>query len=150
MTDHDCISDLLTIGSDPRTLKSAQDVAAEKLNHYDGEVYPTDGCAITLSVLLQDAGIPVPDTYQALALGRLLQEHRGWTRVAPGSQRAGDVGSTCGDVPDHGVDHIYLVLKPVDGDQMVIADNQSPTPHTRFASGKGHARTTFFLRAPAA
>ena len=33
---------------------------------YDGERHPQDGCAITLSVLLQEAGVNVPDTYMAI------------------------------------------------------------------------------------
>ncbi|HZZ87486.1 MAG TPA: hypothetical protein VFE13_04035 [Caulobacteraceae bacterium] len=74
-------------------------------------------------------------------------EKRGWTRVPVGSQQAGDVGSTCGPTPHHGYDHIYLVLQPLNVDEMVIADNQAPAPHFRFASGKGHTPTQFFLRA---
>jgi hypothetical protein len=54
------------------------------------------------------------------------------------------VGSTCGSVPHHGTDHIYLVLKFVNSDEMVVADNQAEAPHFRWASGKGKSPTTSF------
>jgi len=50
--------------------------------------------------------------------------------------------------PPDGADHIYLVVKRVDDDEMVIADNQDSVPHRRFASGKGKTPTDYFLRAP--
>jgi hypothetical protein len=61
------------LASDIDRLGAAQDVAAKKLLDYDGEEYPQDGCAITLSVLMQDAGISVPNTYRAIVLGNLLK-----------------------------------------------------------------------------
>ena len=67
--------------------------------------------------------------------------------ISNGQQQPGDVGSTCGTTPNHGFDHIYLLLQRVDADEMVIADNQSSKPHTRFVSGKGKTPTKFFLRA---
>jgi predicted chitinase/pimeloyl-ACP methyl ester carboxylesterase len=143
------IPSLLRIASDSSQLQDAQAKAAKRLLTYDGEQYPSDGCAITLSVLLQEAGIDVPDTFQAIVLGRLLIK-RGWTQIPLGSQAAGDVGSTCGQTPHHGTDHIYLVLRPVNADEMVIADNQATEPHFRFVSGQGKSPTTFFLRAPKA
>jgi hypothetical protein len=100
-------------------------------------------------VLLQEAGISVPDTFQAIVLGQLLKK-RGWIQIPIGSQIAGDVGSTCGQTPHHGTDHIYLVLRPVNSDEMVVADNQAAEPHFRFASGQGKSPTRFFLRAPKA
>lgn len=139
---------LIANASNPPTLQEAQAEAAQRLLTYDGEQYPSDGCAITLSVLLQEAGINVADTYQAIVLGNVLKQ-RGWSEVPIGSQQAGDVGSTCGPTPHHGTDHIYLVLRPVNTDEMVIADNQAATPHFRYASGKGgKSPTKFFLRAP--
>jgi hypothetical protein len=149
MSDVDHIVNLLAIAADAHQLQAAQHVAAQRLLAYDGEVYPSDGCAITLSVLLQQAGIAVPDVFQAIQLGRTLIE-RGWTRVAVGSQQQGDIGSTCGQTAHHGYDHVYLVLRPINIDEMVIADNQATSPHFRFASGKGHTPTQFFLRATAA
>jgi len=98
-------------------------------------------------VLLQDSGINVPDTYMATDLGTRLKM-RGWQEIRVGDQKAGDVGSTCGEVADHGTDHVYLVLQMVNSDEMIIADNQQSQPHCRFASGKGKTPTTFFLRAP--
>ena len=141
------ISTLLTIASDPQTLQGAQAIAAQRLLGYDGEKYPQDGCAITLSVLLQEAGAKVPDTYMAIDMCETLQS-RGWTKIPVGSQQKGDVGSTCGAVAHHGTDHIYVVLRDLgNGDEMVVADNQEPVPHFRFASGKGKSATTYFLRA---
>jgi hypothetical protein len=134
---------------DPSRLMAAQHITAARLLPYDGEVYPQDGGTITLSVLLQIAGIAVPETYQAIALGRLVKDKRGWQVITVGDQQLGDVGSTCGDEPHHGTDHIYLVLKVLNTDEMVIADNQASEPHFRFASGHSKSPTTFFLRAPA-
>jgi hypothetical protein len=39
------------------------------------------------------------------------------------------------------------LLKVLNSDEMVVADNQEAAPHFRFASGKGRTPTTFFLRA---
>jgi hypothetical protein len=145
--DKDKIADLLAIASDPVRLMNAQHIAAAKLLEYDGEVYPSDGCAVTLSVLLQDAGIDVQDVFQAITLGDVLRQ-RGWTSVPLSQEQAGDIGSTCGMVPVHGQDHIYLVLRPVNSDEMIIADNQETHPHFRFISGAGgKTPTRFFLRA---
>lgn len=142
------IAALLKLASDGSQLVAAQRVAAKRLLDFDGEIFPSDGCAITLSVILQDAGIAVADTYRAFDLGTLLKK-RGWQVIAVGKQQPGDVGSTCGPAPHHGTDHIYLVLKIVNADEMVIADNQAEAPHFRWASGKGgKTPTTFFLRAP--
>lgn len=143
------IDQLIAIASDKDRLQAVQHAAARKLLKFDGEVYPSDGCAITLSCLLQEAGkSELPDTYQAISLGRWL-EKAGWQRVPVGQQRSGDIGSTCGPSPRHGVDHIYLVLRTLNDDEMVIADNQRAEPHFRWASGKGgKSPTTFFLRLP--
>jgi hypothetical protein len=146
-SDAAALAGLLARASDPAWLRAAEAEAARRLLTSVGEQYPSDGCAITLSVLLQQSGIAVPDTFAAFALGRML-EQRGWRRIAIGQQQAGDVGSTCGAAPHHGTDHIYLVLKAVNADEMVVADNQAPTPHFRRASGGGKSPTTFFLRAP--
>src|SRR6185437_4417457 len=111
MSDGQFIHALLQLASDPDQLVAAQHVAAKKLLDYDGEIYPSDGCAITLSVLLQEAGIDVADTFKAIVLGDALKTRRNWRVVPVGQQLAGDVGSTCGSKPHHGTDHIYLVLK---------------------------------------
>lgn len=142
------ITGLLRMASDSATFHDVQQKAAKKLLDYDGEVYPRDGCAITLSLLLQRAGIPVPDTYQALALTNLLKNTRHWQKVALGQQRPGDVGTTCGDVADHGRDHIYLLLKMNNDNEMLVADNQRPYPHARSVNGSdGRTPTKYFLRA---
>lgn len=148
MSDGDQIVKLLALASDNASLQEAQHVAARKLLAMDGEHYPADGCAITQSALLQAAGIAVPDTFLAFAFGQMLEE-RGWLRVPVGKQHAGDIGSTCKSEPDHGSDHVYLVLRAVNDDEMVVADNQATVPHMRYASGKGgKTPTTHFLRAP--
>jgi hypothetical protein len=148
MSDGQFIPGLVTFASDAHQLQAAQHVAAKRLLDFDGEVFPSDGCAITLSVLLQDNSIPVKDTFQALALGHVLKE-RNWQVIPVGKQKSGDVGSTCGPSAHHGFDHIYLVLRVLNADEMVIADNQAPQPHFRFASGHGgKTPTKFFLRAP--
>ena len=141
------IAKLIQIASDPSGLASVQSRAAAALLEYDGEVYPHDGCAITLSILLRDAGIDVPPTYQAITLGSQLKQSRQWQVIPLGQQQAGDIGSTCGPTPDPGADHIYLVLKRVNSDEMVVADNQATEPHFRFVSGQGRTPTKFFLRA---
>jgi hypothetical protein len=138
---------LLQLAGNVSTLDSAQARAAAELLAYDGEVYPQDGCAITLSVLLREAGINVPLIYQAIALGPHLRDVRKWEVIPVGQQAPGDVGSTCGSEAHHGFDHIYLVLKKLNDDEMLIADNQSTQPHFRFASGQGKTPTKFFLRA---
>jgi len=148
MGDAQYIPKLLTLASDTDQLIAAQHVAAKRLLDFDGEVYPSDGCAITLCVLLQEAGIAVPDTFQAIPLETLLKSKRAWQVIGVGDQKDGDVGSTCGTQPHHGFDHIYLVLKVLNSDEMVVADNQQANPHFRFASGKGgKTPTKFFLRA---
>jgi hypothetical protein len=78
------IPNLIRIASDPAQLQEAQAKAAKLLLAYDGEQYPSDGCAITPSVLLQEAGIDVPNTYQVIALGAVLMR-RGWSRIVVGN-----------------------------------------------------------------
>lgn len=145
---HFDVGALIANASNKDRLQAAQHAAAHRLFVFDGEIYPSDGCAITASVLLQEAGLVVPDTFQAIALGRWLLAHD-WQEIPVGKQQAGDIGSTCGDAPHHGVDHVYVVLREVNDDEMVVADNQRPEPHFRWASGKGgKSPTKFFLRAP--
>jgi hypothetical protein len=123
-------------------------VGHDQLLDFDGEVFPSDGCAITLSILLQEAGISVPDTFRAIDLGNVLK-NKNWKTIAVGDQQAGDIGSTCGSQPHHGQDHIYLVLRAVNPNEMVVADNQQPVPHSRFVNGgEIMTPTKFFLRAP--
>jgi hypothetical protein len=77
-------------------------------------------------------------------------EDRGWSRITPGQQIAGDVG-VCfdADPTPPGADHVYLVTSTSGPDQMMVADNQRDTdaPHVRFASGHGKTDTEYFLRA---
>ena len=149
MSDAEHIPDLLSLASNISRLQEVQRLAAKKLLDYDGEIYPLDGCAITLAILFQEAGISIGDTFQAFVLGNLLKDERNWKAVKVGEQKNGDVGSTCGSRPNHGEDHIYLVLRDLNPDKMVVADNQDTEPHFRYASGKGgKTPTKFFLRAP--
>jgi len=148
MSDQQCTENLVNYASDATRLQAIQHTAAAKLLAYDEEIYPADGCAITLSLLLQAVGIDVPDTYMAFDLAKELEQNRGWTRLTVGAQKAGDVGTTCLQASVHGSDHIYFVLKAVNQDEMVIADNQMAVPHFRFASGQGKTPTQYFLRAP--
>lgn len=149
MGDSEHIAKLIALASEDETLQEVQHAAARKELRAVDLVYPRDACAITQSCLLQAAGIDVADTYGALALG-LAMEKRGWQRIAVGKQQPGDLGSTCKSEPDHGNDHIYLVLRTLNDDEMVVADNQSSRPHFRYASGKGgKTPSTHFLRAPA-
>lgn len=145
MSDKDLIGAALALAKN--SLQSVEHDAARKLLNYDGEIYPRDGCAITLSTLLAAAGMDIAPTYQALAMGNLLKS-RGWQVIPVGQQQAGDVGSTCGTTPQHGVDHVYFVLQRLNNDEMVVADNQASQPHFRWASGQGgKSPTRFFLRA---
>lgn len=139
---------LIQIASDTAGFNNIQSRAAKKLLAYDGEVYPHDGCAITLSLLLQDSGIIVEDFFQAISLTNELKNKRKWKKILVGQQQAGDIGTTCGTVPQHGSDHIYLVLKRLNEDEMIVADNQAKAPHSRWASGEGgKTPTKYFLRA---
>jgi hypothetical protein len=148
MSDKEHIPQLIEEASTDATLHDVQRRAARKLLEFDREVYPADGCAITLSLLLQGSGIDVPDTFLAMKLGHILHQDRHWSVIPVGEQQAGDVGSTCGEHSQHGVDHIYLVLRRVNADEMIIADNQHQHPHFRWASGQGgKSPTRFFLRA---
>ncbi|HWA84353.1 MAG TPA: hypothetical protein VG820_12995 [Fimbriimonadaceae bacterium] len=138
---------ILGLAQDPARWDTVQSEAAGRLLRYDGEQYPTDGCAITLSVLFQMAGLDLADTYRAIDFGRTL-EQRGWNRIEVGKQKPGDVGSTCGDQPQHGVDHVYLVVEVFDPKEMLVADNQKPTLHKRRTDNlDGKSPTRFFLRA---
>jgi len=147
--DGGAIDKLVALGSNPQSLRAAQAIAAQRLLASDREVIPHDSCAITLSVLMQQAGIEVSDTFPAIELGQALQR-RGWKRIPVGRQQRGDAGSTCGPVAHHEIDHIYLVQRDVNDDEMAIADNQETSPHFRFASGNSKSPTTFFLRAAGA
>ena len=146
----DCgfIAKLIETGSSG--LAQAQQIAAKALADAGQPAFPHNACAATLSALLQLAGINVPMTLGAGKLANRLggpNGSRGWSHVAVGAQRAGDVGVTYDEGGNPGADHIYLVLQTIDADQMLIADNQEAAPHRRFASGQGKTPTEYFLRA---
>jgi hypothetical protein len=150
--DKDHIAKLIEIGSSPKDLAEAQRIAAKALAAAGQPPFPHNGCAATLSALLQLSGINVPMTLGAGKLTHILGgqiNSRHWDHIPVGDQQAGDVGVCFDNDPKvPGADHIYLVVKRVDADEMVIADNQLATTHRRFASGKGKTPTEYFLRAP--
>lgn len=147
--DSDNVEELVANGGDAATLTQAQATAKAALPGF-----PHNGCAANLSALLRQSGIPVPMTVGAGALADVLKV-RGWLRVDVGSQVPGDVGVTFDNTDPPGADHIYLVVRPINNDEMVIADNQKTIPHNRCASGRlasgedhGTTATEYFLRAP--
>lgn len=147
-TDRQRIVTLLANALDPDQLRAAHALAARRLLDRDGETAPADGCAVVLSVLMQGAGFDVPDLFWAVDVAPMLLA-RGWTEVPPGSQQAGDIGSTCRDDGRHpGEDHLYLVARLVNQDEMIVIDHQAAYPHFRWASGQGRAPTTVFYRPP--
>lgn len=148
MNDGQFIQALINLASTVGTLDEAEKMAAIDLKRLANTDYPKDGCAITASELLRMAGIEVPLTCVALDLDNLLQK-RGWQKIAPGQQKAGDLGSTChGGVRHPGDDHIFTVCYDLNPQEMIVADNQSAWPHQRRTDGKdGKTPTNHFLRA---
>ncbi len=113
-----------------------------------GEATSHNACAATLCCFLQAADIKFPIEYGAGALAKYLEKNRGWVRIDVGNQKAGDVAVCYDNTSPHGADHIYLVVKRVDDDEMLIADNQTEyCPRKRFASGGGQTPVEYFLRA---
>lgn len=156
-TDKELVPNAISIATTPSDYSKVQKAAAKALKDGAGETWPRNGCAANLSVLLQAAKINVPTILGAGALANKLGGNinsRGWVQLPIGSQVAGDVGVTFDEGGNPGADHIYFVVTRVDGDEMVIADNQASKPHTRFASGKAapggskKTPTEYFLRAP--
>ena len=142
MADLDQITQLITLASSDEDLAVAQHNAKKAWKKF-----PHNGCAANLSALLQMAGIDVPMILGAGHLAEGLKD-RGWKEVSVGDQEPGDVGVTFDNEPSiPGADHIYLVVRVIDDDEMLIADNRESTIHTRFASGRGRTPTEYFLRA---
>jgi len=136
--------ELIRQGSTADGLKAARESAAASLPDY-----PHNGCAAHLSALLQHSNIDVPMTWGAGKLAHVLGD-RGWIRIPVGRQQVGDVGVCFDNDPTAaGADHIYLVVKTVGLDEMLIADNQrtADAPHVGYASGHGKTPTEYFLRA---
>lgn len=148
--DQNCIGMLISNGSNIEELKKAQEIARQALQTV-GEVFPRNGCAATLSALLQMSGVDIKMTLGAGKLVYLLggsYNSRGWQHIPVGKQQAGDVGVCFDNCPPAGSDHVYLVLECIDSDRMMIADNQKPEKHQRSASGAcGETQTEYFLRA---
>jgi hypothetical protein len=148
-TEH--IQKLLEIAASPEGLHRAQKIANDALVAANLPPFPKNACAATLSSLLQLAGINVPMTLGAGKLAHILHgpiHSRNWIAIPVGSQQAGDVGVTFDDNNIPGADHVYLVVKVVTTDEMIIADNQATELHKRAASGAGgRTPTEYFVRA---
>jgi hypothetical protein len=140
-SDKQCIPKLIELGDDVESLHKIQDIAAKSMKAAGYGYTMHNACAATLSAFLNEAEIRIPTI---LGAGRLAQRlaGRGWVKRPIGQQKPGDVGVAQNDV------HIYLVVETSGPDQMTIADNQAPTPHVRFATGKGKTPTSYFLTAP--
>lgn len=150
--DKDCIEKLIQLGKTPDEIMAARAVAAQKMGITNHGASLPNGCAATLCALLQKAGIPIGVIPLA---GRFVTalagpfNSRNWDHIPVGAQQPGDIGVTYDlDPTPHGADHVYLVLKNIDGDKMLIADNQDREPHYRLASGGKKTPTDYFLRAP--
>ncbi|QNP40513.1 hypothetical protein [Lysobacter solisilvae (ex Woo and Kim 2020)] len=150
--DGDHVPELIRLGGSSAGLAQAQGIAAQAMAAAGLPAFPKNACAANLSALLQLAGLDFPMTFGAGKLAYMLGgkfDSRRWVHVRAGDQIEGDVGVTYdNDTSIPGSDHIYLVVKRVDTDRMVIADNQATQPHERFVSGKGKTPTEYFLRAP--
>src|SRR5207253_1548703 len=134
--DRDRIDALITLGRSASSILRMQGIAKGAMARSGLGRTLHNACAATLSAFLENAGINVPMTLGAGNLGRRIK-NRGWTRVPVGQQIAGDVGVAKDTGPPAGADHIYLVVERINSDKMLIADNQAPNPHIRFASGGG-------------
>jgi hypothetical protein len=140
--DKQCVPRLIQLGDDVESLHKVQDIAARSMKAAGYGYTLHNACAATLSAFINEAGITVVTTLGAGRLAKRLSDERDWERVSVGNQQAGDVCVALNDV------HIFLVVAAKGTDEMIIADNQAPTPHTRFASGKGKTPAAYFLRAP--
>lgn len=156
ITDAQLIPKLVQIAAGVGSLDAAEAHAAAAILALDGEHFPSNSCAITQSKLFQAAGFDIPDTFLALDFVARL-EKRDWQKIPAADVlngivrlQPGDVGTTCyGGVRHRGVDHVYLVVKPMSEDENLIADNQRYAPHFRSIDGhEGKSPTTMFLRAP--
>lgn len=138
------VDELIKQGSQAEGLSQARIKAKSALPGY-----PTNGCAAHLSALLQQAGFPVPMIFGAGKLAHFLAE-QGWKKIPVGAQQPGDIGVCYDNDPSPpGSDHVYLVIEVIDGDKMMIADNQrnEDVTHERYARGNGKTPTEYFLRA---
>lgn len=144
--DKDHIAQMVQLGSTAQGVQRVQARAKEVMhdNGYGSTLH--NACAATLSEFMNMSAINVPITLGAGNLARRIKG-RGWNPVTVGNQRAGDVAVAVNDV------HIFLVVRAVDKDIMIISDNQAPAPHRRRASGDpklNHSPVAYFLRADGA
>ncbi|PWB83465.1 MAG: hypothetical protein C3F11_06470 [Methylocystaceae bacterium] len=146
VADVDRIPTLIALGSKAESIQRIQDIAAKAMKRAGLGYTLHNACAATLSAFLNEAGVDVPVTLGAGKLASRLSA-RNWARVDVGKQKAGDVGVTFDRTEPPGADHIYLVVEAKGADEMLIADNQAPKVHTRYASGRGKTATQYFLRA---
>ncbi|MDH7808847.1 MULTISPECIES: hypothetical protein [unclassified Rhizobium] len=141
------INELLAL-AEGKGLGKARKVAAEALGTSPSKKSITNGCALTLSHMLHQAGADIPLIDNSGQLAKYLEENRDWKRVAVGSHRRGDVGVTYDTGGVDGADHIFLILGVLGNDEVLTADNQDVEPHPRSLKNVGtYTETEYFLRA---
>src|SRR5215831_7181812 len=87
--DKDHIAKLIEIGGSQEGLAEAQKIAAQALADAGEAPFPHNGCAATLSALLQLSGIDVPMTLGAGRLAHILGgqiNSRHWDHIPVGDQ----------------------------------------------------------------
>ncbi|QND60148.1 hypothetical protein [Mesorhizobium huakuii] len=142
------IAKLVSVASDPQKCEAIREQGKEAMIPIYGEATSHNACAATLCCFLNAADINVPMERGAGALAKYLEKTRGWARVKVGGQKPGDVAVCFDNTKPAGADHIYLVVKCLDSDEMLIADNQTNyCPRIRYASGHGQTAVEYFLRA---
>jgi len=125
----------------------AWDIAANRQ-----PTFPTNGCANFLSAMLQLASLGVGTHMLAQDLAETLENKAGWHRVDLADYQAGDVGVTDARIDPPNADHIYLVMRRIDSNDMMVVDNQARTPegtiHERTVDGSIFIKTPthYFLR----
>ncbi|MBY5399485.1 hypothetical protein HFN01_32300 [Rhizobium leguminosarum] len=145
--DAGCINELVAL-AEGKGLRKARKVAAEALGISPGKTSITNGCALTLSHMLQQAGANIPLIDNSGRLAKHLEKDRNWKRVAVGDHQRGDVGVTYDNGGVDGADHIFLVLEVLGNDEVLTADNQDVEPHPRSLKEVGtYTETEYFLRA---
>ncbi|CAN7177373.1 hypothetical protein LJR009_000319 [Bosea sp. LjRoot9] len=134
------VQKLIEIGTDTKRCEELRYAGRKAMVAIYGQITAKNACAATLWVFLQEAGFPLKKIeYGAGNLAKYIEKTLKWRRVQVGQQQPGDVAVCRDDDPDPpGADHIFFLTKRVNADEMMIVDNQeSFAPHTRFASGYG-------------
>jgi hypothetical protein len=137
--DKDQVAEMVRKGSTAAGVVQIQTLAKADMQkaHYGFTLH--NACAATLSEFMISSLINVPVTLGVTDLARRIAA-RGWVRINVGDQQAGDVAVAESDV------HIFLVLKAIDRDMMLIADNQRPYPGSSLFQVGDLARTSPAMR----